>query len=74
MHVDDSITIGAGATVELAAADFQSVTFNASTSTLKFDAPSTFTGEIFNFGGDGTIFGSDQIDLRGINYGSVQDS
>ena len=41
---------------------------------LKLDNPSTFTGEIFNFTGNGSLSGSDQIDLRTINYNSVRDS
>ena len=67
-------TIGAGATFELAAADSGPVTFAASTGMLKLDNPSTFTGEIFNFTGNGSLSGSDQIDLTTINYGSVHDS
>ena len=67
-------TIGAGATFELAAADSGPVTFSASTGMLKLDNPSTFTGEIFNFTGNGSLSGSDQIDLTTINYGSVHDS
>ena len=41
---------------------------------LKLDQPSTFTGEIFGFTGNGSLSGSDQIDLKGINYNTVQDS
>jgi serralysin len=67
-------TIGAHATLELAAADSASVTFAASTGMLKLDQPSTFSAEIFGFTGDGTLAGSDQIDLKGINYNTVQDS
>jgi hypothetical protein len=67
-------TIGAGATLELTAADTGSATFKASTGMLRLDSPSTFTGEIFNFTGNGSLTGSDQIDLRTISYGSVHDS
>src|SRR5208282_5415740 len=67
-------TIGTGATLELAAADSASVTFGGSTGTLILDEPSTFSGEIFNFTGNGSLTGSDQIDLKGINYNSVHDS
>jgi hypothetical protein len=41
---------------------------------LKLDNPLTFSGEIFGFTGNGTLSGSDQIDLKGINYNTVQDS
>jgi serralysin len=67
-------TIGAHATLEVAAADSASVTFAASTGMLKLDQPSTFSAEMFGFSGDGTLSGSDQIDLKGINYNTVQDS
>jgi hypothetical protein len=67
-------TIGTGATLELAAADSASVTFSGSTGMLKLDSPSTFSGEIFNFTGNGSLSGSDQIDLTNINYNTVQDS
>ena len=58
-------TIGAGATLEIAAADSASVTFAGSTGVLTLDQPSTFSGEIFDFTGNGTLSGSDQIDLKG---------
>ena len=67
-------TVGAGATLELAAGNSASVTFAASTGMLKLDQPSTFSAEIFGFTGNGTLSGSDQIDLKGINYNTVQDS
>ena len=67
-------TIEAGATLELKTTDSASVAFQGSTGTLRLDHSSTFSGEIFNFTGDGTLAGSDQIDLRDIKYASVQDS
>ena len=69
-----SATIGTGATLELAAADSASVTFSSSTGMLKLDSPSTFSGLIFNFAGNGSLSGSDQIDLKGINFNSVHDT
>ncbi len=68
-----SATIGAGATLELAAANASSVTFAGSTGMLKLDSPSTFDGVIYNFTGNGTLSSSDQIDLKGINFNSVSD-
>ena len=70
----DAAVVGAGATVELAAADSASVMFAASTGMLKLDQPSTFSAKIFGFTGNGSLSGSDQIDLRGINYNTVADS
>jgi hypothetical protein len=67
-------TIGAGATLELTAADSASVTFNSSTGTLILESPSTFSGKISNFTGNGSLSGSDQIDLTNINFNSVKDS
>ena len=69
-----SATIGAGATLELAAANSSSVAFTSSTGALELDQPSTFDGVIFGFAGNGTLAGSDQIDLKGINFNSVHDS
>jgi hypothetical protein len=69
-----AVTIGSGATFELAAADSASVSFTSSTGTLILESPSTFSGKIFNFTGNGSLSGSDQIDLKGINYNSVHDS
>ena len=65
--------IGAGATLELSAANSASVTFQSSTGTLLLTDAPTFTGEIFNFTGNGTLSGSDQIDLRDISFASVGD-
>ena len=69
-----SATIGAGATLELSAANSSSVTFAGSTGMLKLDSPSTFDGVIYNFTGNGTLSSSDQIDLKGINFNTVSDS
>jgi hypothetical protein len=65
------LAVHAGATLELTAANSGSVTFISSTGTLKLDAPSMFSGEIFGFTGDGTLAGSDQIDLTNLNYNNA---
>ena len=41
---------------------------------LTLDQPSTFSGTISGFTGNGSLSGSDQIDLKGINFSSLQDS
>jgi hypothetical protein len=69
-----SATIGAGATLELGTADSASITFTSSTGMLKLDSLTAFTGVIDNFAGNGSLAGSDQIDLKGINFNSVHDS
>jgi Tryptophan-rich Synechocystis species C-terminal domain len=69
-----SATIGKGATLNLTSSDSSSVTFASSTGTLLLEHSSTFKGEIFKFNGDGTLAGSDHIDLRDIKYGSIKDS
>jgi hypothetical protein len=61
----------AGATLELAGAASGSVTFSGSTGTLRLDHSSTFSGQIFNFAGNGILSGSDQIDLKDIAYASA---
>jgi serralysin len=65
------LAVKAGATLELAGAASGSVTFISSTGTLRLDAPSTFTGQIFGFIGDGSLAGSDQIDLTNLNYNTA---
>jgi tryptophan-rich protein len=67
-------TIGAGATLAISAADSASVTFASSTGMLMLDQPSTFSAEIFGFTGNGSLSGSDQIDLKDINFNTAQDS
>jgi len=67
-------TIGSGATLEISASDSAAVTFQASTGMLKLDQPSTFSGTISGFTGNGTLSGSDQIDLPGISFNSVDDA
>ena len=69
-----SATIGTGATLELTAADSASVTFAGSTGTLRLDHSSTFSGKISKFTGNGSLSGSDHIDLRDVKYSSVHDS
>ncbi len=59
-----SATIGAGATLDLAAADSSSVAFAGSTGTLALGQPSTFTGTVSGFGSQ------DGIDLPGIIFGA----
>jgi hypothetical protein len=67
-------TIGAGATLEIAAADSASITFQGTTGTLRLDQASTFSGQIFGFKGNGSLSGSDHIDLTSIKYSSIKDS
>ncbi len=80
LKIDDPVTgtggslIGAGATMEFAAANSEMVTFNSTTGKLILDQPSTFGGEITGFTGDGTLQGSDQIDLRGLNFATIHSS
>jgi VCBS repeat-containing protein len=62
-------TIGTGASLELAAADSGSVKFGGPTGILILDHPSTFAGLIFDLTGNGSLSGSDQIDLRDIDFG-----
>jgi serralysin len=55
--------------LERAGANSGSTTFDGTTLTL--NAPSTFDGQIIGFAGDGTLSGSDQVDLRGMNYSAL---
>ena len=66
-----SDTVAIGATVELNAnSNTSTVDFQGTTGKLIVDQPSSFTGQIQGFTGDGTLSGSDQIDLSGINHDS----
>jgi len=69
-----SATVGIGSTLILWASDSASVTFQGSTGLLELEQPTSFTGEINNFSGNGTLAGSDQIDLNGFSFTSIQDS
>ena len=62
--------IEAGATLEMTGTGTSSVTFEGSTGTLVLDHSQTFTGQIFNFNGNGNPTASDQFDLRDIAFGS----
>jgi hypothetical protein len=65
------LAVHAGATLELDATSPGSVTFISSTGTLKLDAPASFNGQISGFTGDGTLAGSDQIDLVNLTYSNA---
>jgi hypothetical protein len=62
-------TIGNGATLQIAAADSGTVTFEGATGVLKLDDAPAFSGQIFNFTGNGNPSSSDQIDLKDILFG-----
>ena len=59
-------TIAAGATLELTGADSGSITFEGATGTLKLDQSSTFSGQVFDFTGTGSLATSDVFDLKDI--------
>jgi hypothetical protein len=65
-------SIAGGGTLELsgAIASNQAVAFQGPTGSLILDAPASFDGVISGFTGNGTLSGSDQIDLKGINLNS----
>jgi serralysin len=65
------LVINAGATLDLPGAEAGIVTFTGSTGSLKLDTPSTFTGSIAGFTGDGTLSGSDHIDLTNLAFSSL---
>jgi hypothetical protein len=67
---DDPVTIGHDGTSELAAGSTAAVTFADATGHLTLDDASNSTIVVSGFTGDGTLAGSDQIDLKGIDYNS----
>jgi hypothetical protein len=66
------IPSGAGATVQTANAASGITTFDGATLTL--DASTASNEQIVGFTGNGAPAGSDQIDLRGLSYNSLQAS
>ena len=64
------IAVAANSTLELNGVHSDNVTFESSTGTLKLDSPSTFAGQIIGFTGDGTLSGSDQVDLLNMSFSS----
>ncbi len=67
IHIDNGASFELNST---SAAGGQTVTFEGSTGSLTLDHPASFSGTISGFTGDGTLAGSDQIDLKGIDYNS----
>jgi hypothetical protein len=65
-----ALTVANGGALELGNSVQSGVTFLGSTGILSLDDPSSFSGSISGFGGNGTLTGSDQIDLKGIHYNS----
>jgi T5SS/PEP-CTERM-associated repeat protein len=67
-----SLTVGTGAHLEFGSTVTSSanVQFQGSTGSIIIDHSAGFAGLISGFTGDGTLAGSDQIDLKDINYGS----
>jgi fibronectin-binding autotransporter adhesin len=64
-------TIASGSSLEIStSASKENITFQGSTGSLTLDHPANFTGVISGFTGDGTLSGSDHIDLKGINLNS----
>ncbi len=68
-------TIGIPAVTSPAAAQpAQALQTSFDGQTLTLDAPSAFSGQLIGFTGDGTLAGSDQIDLRGFNFNTLHSS
>jgi len=68
---DFQLTIANGGTFEAGASTSENVVFEGSTGKLTIGTPSSFSGVISGFTGDGTLAGSDQIDLKGIDQKSA---
>jgi hypothetical protein len=66
----DQVTIGHEGSSELAPDSVASVTFDDATGHLILDDASSSQISVTGFTGDGTLAGSDQIDLKGIDYNS----
>jgi hypothetical protein len=73
LNGDGTIGIPAG-TSPAAAKPAQASQTSFDGQTLTLDAPSTFSGQLIGFTGDGTLAGSDQVDLRGFNFNTLHTS
>jgi hypothetical protein len=62
----------ASATITVTSGVSPATTFDGTTLTLQ--EPSTFSGQIAGFKGDGTLSGSDKIDLHGLSFSTAQSS
>jgi hypothetical protein len=69
-----SAIIDGSAVLEFTGADSSSVIFHSANGELILDHSTGFTGTISGFTGDGTLAGSDQLDLRDINFSSLEQS
>ncbi len=67
-----SAIIDGSAVLEVTGADSSSVIFHSTTGELIVDNSASFTGTISGFTGDGTLAGSDHIDLKDINFNSLE--
>jgi hypothetical protein len=67
-----SAIIDGSAVIEVTGAESNSVTFHSATGELILDHSADFTGTIFGFTGDGTLTGSDLIDLRDISFSVLE--
>jgi aryl-phospho-beta-D-glucosidase BglC (GH1 family)/20S proteasome alpha/beta subunit len=65
------LAVAANATLELTGANSQNVSFESSTGTLRLDNPTTFSGQVVGFTGDGTWAGSDRVDLLNFAFSSA---
>jgi aryl-phospho-beta-D-glucosidase BglC (GH1 family) len=62
--------IATGATVELASGVNSAVKFAGATGTLVLDQSTTYTGQVYGLSGNGSLVGSDHIDLKDIVFAS----
>jgi hypothetical protein len=65
------LVVGTGATLEVPGAESGSVLFAGWTGTLQLDTPAAFTGSMSDFTGNGTLSGSDHIDLTTLAFSSL---
>ena len=72
LNGDGTIGVPAGTSPAAQLAQAAQTSFDGQTLTL--DTPSTFSGELAGFGGDGALASSDQVDLRGFNFDTLHSS
>src|SRR5262249_9182642 len=68
---DTPALVPVGGSLDVSGSDSKAVQFQAPTGTLAVDHASDFHATVSGFTGDGTLAGSDQIDLKDINFNTL---
>jgi hypothetical protein len=68
---DTPALVPAGGSLDLSGGESKAVQFQSSTGTLAVEHAADFHATVSGFSGDGTLAGSDQIDLKDLNFSAL---